>query len=196
MYLGVGFVVHEPGGRGLWFIKGRKVIEIMKERYYRIGHVLKQVESNLGCCHHTYVNCVMFDYVEVVYEDGLHKFFYEDEGEFEHFERNFVSKRFTSYHEFFTTDKLAVEDRGFMKLNYYVRLDNDSYEKVDLKAKESELDAMAENKMIEKVNDRITMYGEYDTTVNNHWDEDVSNIDWVCKMKKDCGAVSEYGILC
>ena len=40
----------------------------MKEKYYRIGHVLKQVE---------------------------------------HFERNFVSKRFTSYHEFFTTDKLA-----------------------------------------------------------------------------------------
>ena len=72
----------------------------------------------------------------------------------------------------------------------------DSYEKVDLKVKESELDAMAESKMIEKVNDRITMYGEYDTTVNNHWDEDVSNIDWVYKMKKDCGAVSEYGILC
>lgn len=168
----------------------------MKEKYYRIGHVLKQVESNLGCCHHTYVNCSMFDYIEVVYEDGLHKFLYEDADEFEHFERNFVSKRFTSYHEFFTTEKMEIEDRGFMKLKYFVRLGEDSYEKVDFKAKESELAAMAEKKLIEKVNDRITMYGEYDYTVNNHWNEDVSDISWVCKMQSPCKEVSEYGIMC
>lgn len=168
----------------------------MKEKYYRLGHVLKKVESNLGCCHHTYVDCCMFDYIEVVYEDGLHKFFYEDEKEFEHFESNFVSKRFTSYHEFFTTDELAVEDRGFVKLKYYTRLSADSYEKVDLKAKESELDALASDGMVEKVNDRLTVYGDYDRTVNNHWNEDVSDIQWVRYNDKPSAPVSEYGVLC
>lgn len=168
----------------------------MKEKYYRLGHVLKKEESNLGCCHHTYIDCCMFDYIEVVYEDGVHKFFYEDEKEFGHFERNFVSKRFTSYHEFFTTEEPAVEDRGFMKLNYFVRLGADSYEKVDLKAMEEKLDAMAVEGSVEKVNDRITMYGEYDRTVNNHWNEDASDIQWVRYNDKPSGEIEEYRILC
>lgn len=169
----------------------------MKEKYYRLGHLLKEVESNLGCCHHTYVNCCIFDYIEVVYEDGSSKFFYEDEKEFEHFERNFVSKRFTSYHEFFTTEEPAVEDRGFMKLNYFVRLGAESYEKVELKAKESELDALAAEGKIEKVNDRFTMYGKYDSTVNNHWNEDTKDIDWVRYNDKLCApAGGEYRVMC
>lgn len=168
----------------------------MNEKYYRVGHVLKKVESNIGCCHHTYVDCCIFDYIEVVYDNGLHKFFYEDDKEFEHFERNFVSKRFTSYHEFFTTKEPAVEDRGFMKLNYFVRLGADSYEKVDLKAKESELEAMAGDGLIKKVNDRITMYGEYDVDVNDHWDEDTKDIEWVRYNDKPCNPAGDYGILC
>lgn len=168
----------------------------MKEKYYRLGHVLKQVESNLGCCHHTYVDFCFFDYIEVVYEDGLHKFFYEDEKEFEHFERNFVSKRFTSYHEFFTTDEPAVEDRGFMKLDYFVRLGKDSYEKVDLKAKENELEALLADGKVEKVNDRITKYGEYDVTVNNHWDEDTKDVEWVRRNDKPCNPDIEFRVMC
>ncbi len=143
----------------------------MKEKAFRIGKVVKKEESNLGCCHHTYVNCLMFEYVEVVYDDGTRKFYYDNDKEFEHFERNFVSKRFTSYHEFFTTEEEAIEDRGFMKLKYFVRRSDDSYEFTDLKVLKEELENKANAGNIEKVCDRITMYGEYDVTANDHWNE-------------------------
>lgn len=168
----------------------------MKEKYYRLGHVLKKVESNLGCCHHTYVDCCIFDYIEVVYEDDVHRFFYENEKEFEHFERNFVSRRFTSYHEFFTTEDTAVEERGFMKLKYFVRLGADSYEKTDLKAKEMELDALSKSGKVERISDRITMYGEYDVVANNHWNEDTRDVEWIRFDDKACEPIGEYRIMC
>ena len=77
-----------------------------------------------------------------------------------------------------------------------MRLGADSYEKVELKAKESELDALTAAGNIEKVNDRITMYGEYDIAVNNHWDEDTKDVQWVHYNDKPAAPASEYCVLC
>lgn len=136
----------------------------MKEKTFRIGYVVKQDMTVYACCRLIPKDSVLFKYIEVEYEDGLRKFFYEDEEGFAHFERNFVSKRFTSYHEFFTTNELAIEERGSLKLKYYVRLSESSYEKVSLSDKEKELEALLETGKVEKLADRVTEYGKYDTT--------------------------------
>ena len=145
----------------------------MKEKAYRIGQVIKQGATSCGWLRLVPVDMVMFEYIEVEYEDGSRKYFYENEKEFEHFESNFVSKRFTSYHEFFTTDKLDVEKRGSLQLKYYVRRDSSDYEIVKLSEKKSELAKLEENGLISHIKNRVTMYGHYDVNVNDHWDEDV-----------------------
>ena len=55
---------------------------------------------------------------------------------------------------------------------------------------------MAGDGLIQKVNDRITMYGEYDVDVNDHWDEDTKDIEWVRYNDKPCNPAGDYGILC
>lgn len=143
----------------------------VKELSFRVGRVVKNEAANGGWLHLISAEYILFEYIEVVYEDGFRKYFYEDSSKYEHFERNFVSNRFTSYHEFFTTSEPAVEDRGFIKLNYYVRHDSDSYEKVSLKELLNDLEKKEKDGLIKRVKDRITVYGQYDITVNDHWDE-------------------------
>ncbi|MBP9997168.1 MAG: hypothetical protein KBT19_07895 [Lachnospiraceae bacterium] len=143
----------------------------MKEVSYRLGHIVRQEVAGLGWLHLIPVDYSIFEYIEVVYEDGTHKFFYENDEGFEHFESNFKSKRFTSYHEFFTTDEPAVEKRGSLQLKYYVRRDTDCYEKVTLASKTAELDELVKAGKIKRVADRVTVYGNYDVEVNDHWDE-------------------------
>ena len=130
---------------------------------YRIGYVTKQNMTIYACCRLVPKDDILFKYVEVEYEDGTRKFFYEDEEGFEHFERNFVSKRFTSYHEFFTIDEIAIEKRGGLSLKYYVRRNADCYEKADIAQKEHELEILADSGKVKHLEDRITEYGHYDT---------------------------------
>ena len=145
----------------------------MKAVSYRLGHVVKQEAANGGWLRLIPVDYLMFEYIEVVYEDESHRFFYENVKEFEHFESNFHSKRFTSYHEFFTTDEPAVEQRGSLKLKYYVRRLPDCYEVTNLEEKKAELADLASKGEISQVADRVTVYGVYDTVVNNHWNEQI-----------------------
>lgn len=140
----------------------------MKEKTYRFGYVIKQEMTVYACCRLIPRDNSIFDYIEVEYEDGSHKFFFENEEGFEHFERNFRSKRFTSYHEFFTTEELAIEERGSLKLKYYVRRGEECYEKVDLKAKAGELAEMAAAGSVVQLPDRVTEYGVYDIEVTDH----------------------------
>lgn len=143
----------------------------MKEKAYRIGYVTKQGLSCYACCRMIPQETVLFEYIEVEYEDGTHKFFFEDEEGRAHFERNFHSNRFMSFHEFFTSEEMDVEERGSLKLKYFVRLGDKFYEKVNLSDKKAELEEMVSRGEVVKVNDRCTEYGKYDRTVNNHWNE-------------------------
>lgn len=143
----------------------------MKAKAYRIGQVIKQEAASCGWLRLVPVDSVMFEYIEVVYEDGESRFFYENESAFVHFESNFNSKRFTSYHEFFTTKELAVEKRGSLELKYYVRRESSAYEQVSLLAKKQELSELEEQGLLSHAQNRITVYGKYDVNVDNHWDE-------------------------
>lgn len=138
----------------------------MKEESYRIGYVTKQEMTIYACCRLVPKDDIIFEYIEVEYEDSSHKFFYEDEEGFEHFERNFVSKRFTSYHEFFTTSELATEKRGSLELKYYVRRSNECYEKTNIEKKISELEQLANSGSVKRLEDRITEYGHYAVEAN------------------------------
>lgn len=138
----------------------------MKAKAYHIGYVMKNEMSSCMCCRLVSRENVMFEYIAIVYEDGTEKFYYEDEEEFAHFERNFHSNRFTSYHEFFTTKELAIESRGALKLRYYVRKPQDVYEKVNLTEKRNELEKLESENQIVREEDKITRYGQYDTCVN------------------------------
>lgn len=146
----------------------------MKEKVYRLGQVIKQEAASCGWLHLIPVDSIMFEYIEVEFEDGTRKFYYENEREFEHFESNFSSKRFTSYHEFFTTEELGIEKRGSLELKYYVRRSSDSYEIVSLTDKKQELSDLEEKGLIGHVQNRVSVYGQYDINVNNHWDEDIN----------------------
>lgn len=64
-----------------------------------------------------------------------------------------------------TTEEPAIEARGSLKLKYYVRRQKDCYEKVNLNEKLAELGSLH----IPQFEDRVTEYGKYDITVNNHW---------------------------
>ena len=134
----------------------------MKEKTYRIGQVIKQEAASCGWLRLVPVDFVMFEYIEVEYEDGNRRFFYENESEFAHFESNFKSKRFTSYHEFFTTEEPAIEKRGSLELKYFVRRSLDDYEKVSLEDKKRELAELEKNGLITQTQNRITIYGQYD----------------------------------
>ena len=140
------------------------MFEISKIEYYRKGYVIKETLDNLYCCHIAEVTKPVLDYIELVYKDGNRIFIYEDEEAFRYVEKNFHSERFTSFFELFTTEELATEDRGFVKLDYYVRRGQESYINMPLK------DALASlNGNIEK-QARYTTYGQYDGEVNYHLD--------------------------
>ena len=104
----------------------------------------------------------IFSYLELISADGTRKYVYENQEGYEMFEENFMSKRFTSFHEFFTTEEAAFEERGSLKLKYYVRRPETDYEIASLAAKEEEL------KNVPKLPERVTVYGKYDKIVNYH----------------------------
>ena len=135
---------------------------------YRTGYVTKQNLTIYACCNLVPKEDVLFEYIEVEYEDGSRRFFYEDEEGFKHFERNFVSKRFTSYHEFFTTEEMAIEKRGSLELKYYMRRDNECYVKTNIAQKISELEHIVDGVNVKHLEDRITEYGHYDIEATNH----------------------------
>ena len=134
---------------------------------YHSGYVIKQNMTLYACCRLVPKEDILFEYIEAEYEDGSHRFFYEDEEGFEHFERNFVSNRFTSYHEFFTTEESAIEKRGSLSLKYYVRRTEDCYEKTDITQIKCELEQLAKSGKVKQTKDRITEYGHYDTEVKS-----------------------------
>lgn len=129
---------------------------------YREGHVINDIVCNLGCCCPSQDTEEVFSYIEVITADGNRHFFYEDEKGFSRFEDDFHERRFTSFHEFWTTDTPAVENRDLFSFKYYVRRTFDSYTKMPLSDVRAQLDGC------KKCKDRITNFHQYDRTVNYH----------------------------
>lgn len=98
--------------------------DIMKEEKiigFRESVVLHEALTN-WCCH----ACVqpveeVFRYIEILCESGNHYYVYDNKEGYDFFEQDFMSKRFTAYHEFWTTKQMAVEERGTLQLKYFVR---------------------------------------------------------------------------
>lgn len=134
---------------------------------WREGHVMNDIVFNLGCCCPGQGTEEVFSYIEVIYKDGNRHYFYENQTGFDRFEKDFYDKRFTSFHEFWTTEEAAEEKRDLFSFRYYVRRSEDAYTHLTT----SEMDELKIKLPAScKKPDRITQFHHYDRTVNYHED--------------------------
>ncbi len=134
---------------------------------YRQGIVLKVHFCNLGCCHRSIEDGMVFNYIEMRDKDDNLFFAYEDQNMYKEYEANFHSKRFTSFNEFFTTEEIATDDKSGFPLKYYIRRPETDYIITSISDLQEKLEGLPD---CEKKADRITHWGEYDKTVNYHYE--------------------------
>ena len=136
---------------------------------WREGHVMNDIVFNLGCCCPGQGTEEVFSYIEVIYKDGNRHYFYENQIGFDRFEKDFYDKRFTSVHEFWTTEEAAEEKRDLFSFRYYVRRSEDAYTHLTT----SEMDELKIKLPAScKKPDRITQFHHYDRSVNYHEDSE------------------------
>lgn len=136
---------------------------------WREGHVMNDIVFNLGCCCPGQGTEEVFSYIEVIYKDGNRHYFYENQTGFDRFEKDFYDKRFTSFHEFWTTEEAAKEKRDLFSFRYYVRRSEDAYTHLTT----SEMDELKIKLPAScKKPDRITQFHHYDRSVNYHEDSE------------------------
>ena len=136
---------------------------------WREGHVMNDIVFNLGCCCPGQGTEEVFSYIEVIYKDGKRHYFYENQAGFDRFEKDFYDKRFTSFHEFWTTEEAAEEKRDLFSFRYYVRRSEDAYTHLTT----SEMDELKIKLPAScKKPDRITQFHHYDRSVNYHEDSE------------------------
>ena len=128
---------------------------------YREGIVVKEALADWNCHVAATNEKEVFRYIEIFCENGVRYYVYEDEKGYALFEKNFMSNRFTSYHDFWTTDELAVEQRGALELKYYVRHDENVYRFTPLETAREML------KEYEQFPMRVTVLGQYDREAKN-----------------------------
>ena len=135
---------------------------------WREGHVMNDIVFNLGCCCPGQGTEEVLSYIEVILKNGERHYFYENQAGFDRFEKDFYDKRFTSFHEFWTTDQAAEEKRDLFSFRYYVRRPESSYTKLSL----TEMDELKAKLTACCPNghkpDRITQFHHYDRNVNYH----------------------------
>lgn len=136
---------------------------------WREGHVMNDIVFNLGCCCPGQGTEEVFSYIEVIHKDGNRHYFYENQTGFDRFEKDFYDKRFTSFHEFWTTEEAAEEKRDLFSFRYYVRRSEDAYTHLTT----SEMDELKIKLPAScKKPERITQFHHYDRTVNYHEDSE------------------------
>lgn len=136
---------------------------------WREGHVMNDIVFNLGCCCPGQGTEEVFSYIEVIYKDGNRHYFYENQTGFDRFEKDFYDKRFTSFHEFWTTEEAAEEKRDLFSFRYYVRRSEYAYTHLTT----SEMDELKIKLPAScKKPDRITQFHHYDRSVNYHEDSE------------------------
>lgn len=131
---------------------------------YRMGIVMSNCLQHWNCCVPRTGDEEHFRYIDVIYSDGSHKFIYDDDKGYSRFLENFHKNRFTSFHEFFTTEELAIEQRGALGLKYYVLRGDDDYIKMSI------VEGLEKLSAYKQLPDRITVLSEYDRTVNYHFE--------------------------
>lgn len=129
---------------------------------YREGHVMNNIVCNLGCCCPSQDVEEIFSYIEVIDQNGGRHFYYEDQKGYDRFEADFHQRRFTSFHEFWTTEEAAEEQRGLFSFRYYVRRPESCYTKLPLAEIRSQLISCR------RLPDRVTQFHSYDQEVNYH----------------------------
>ena len=135
---------------------------------WREGHVMNDIVFNLGCCCPGQGTEEVFSYIEVINQDGDRHYLYENQAGFDRFEKDFYDKRFTSFHELWTTEEAAEEKRDLFSFRYYVRRPESSYTKISL-AEMDELKAQLTARCPNAhKSDRITQFHHYDRSVNYH----------------------------
>ncbi len=136
---------------------------------WREGHVMNDIVFNLGCCCPGQGTEEVFSYIEVIHKDGNRHYFYENQTGFDRFEKDFYDKRFTSFHEFWTTEEAAEEKRDLFSFRYYVRRSEDAYTHLTT----SEMDELKIKLPAScKKPERITQFHHYDRSVNYHEDSE------------------------
>lgn len=136
---------------------------------WREGHVMNDIVFNLGCCCPGQGTEEVFSYIEVIYKDGNRHYFYENQTGFDRFKKDFYDKRFTSFHEFWTTEEAAEEKRDLFSFRYYVHRSEDAYTHLTT----SEMDELKIKLPAScKKPDRITQFHHYDRSVNYHEDSE------------------------
>lgn len=122
---------------------------------YREGILVFNAILCYTCCATTVGDDERFRYVEVIYEDGRRHYYYSNQREYEYWEKNFHKNRYTSFHEFWTTEEKRKSD-GPVKMDYFVRRPASDYTLVeDLKTVLQELEGC------EKLPDRMCSYDNY-----------------------------------
>jgi hypothetical protein len=133
---------------------------------YREGCLVANLLVHWNCCVPRTSDEELFRYIELIYEDGSHKFIYSDQKGYERFLENFHENRFTSFHEFWTTEEPRVEQRGVLSLKYYARREKQDYIIAPLG------ETLEQLAPYPKLPERVTTLGRYDKTVNYHWQEE------------------------
>lgn len=114
--------------------------DIFKEetiQFWREGYVTTEGIADWNCHARDSQEKIVFQYIEIHCASGICYYVYENEDGYRMFEADFMKKRFTSYHEFFTTAQLATEQRGSLEWKYYVRHEDSVYRQAALtKARE------------------------------------------------------------
>lgn len=144
---------------------------------WREGHVMNDIVFNLGCCCPGQGTEEVFSYIEVINSDGKRHYFYENQTGFDRFEKDFHEKRFTSFHEFWTTEEVAEETRDVFSFRYYIRRPKSSYTKVTLAEMEELKAQLTDCCSSTHKSDRITQFHHYDRNVNYH-EEDTHGNDF------------------
>ena len=140
---------------------------------WREGHVMNDIVFNLGCCCPGQGTEEVFSYIEVINQDGDRHYLYENQAGFDRFEKDFYDKRFTSFHEFWTTEDVAEEKRDVFSFRYYVRRPESSYTKISLAEMDELKNHLATHCPSEHKSDRITQFHHYDRSVNYHEEDTI-----------------------
>lgn len=130
---------------------------------FRQGLVTKAKISNYACCTILADDEEIFRYLELKNKDNVRFFIYEDMDGYKSFAENFHKNRYTSFHEFFTTEELVEEKKPTgLVMKSYKRRGEEDYKVMPL----AEAQKLLEENKIKEEPMRLTSIGQYTKEVD------------------------------
>ncbi len=126
---------------------------------FRHCYVHRDRIVRLNCCQPGTEDQVVFEYLEIKYSDGAHRFVYEDEECLERFLADFIKRRYTSYDNLFTHTRLCTEEKFGFEMQYYERRGREEYVRMPLEQ------AMQMLQDLPEAEAHWSVWGQYDKTV-------------------------------